>query len=200
MQYQSNFFYVPIGKFYTWLIFLHGGWWLWQIWGMLYPCCIIILVVSLSSLHPCPCCILILIASLSSLHFYPRCILNLVASLSSLNLYPRCILSLLHLCPHCIFILVASLSSLHLYPRYIIILVAYISVLVESLSSLYFYPSCILTCYPWTSIGSPSPLRGPPWPQKAFYRPPRGSPGLLKVSPLDSEGYVLIRMDGSRQN
>ena len=36
LQYQSSFFRVPIGKFYTWLIFLHNQrlWWLWQLSGM----------------------------------------------------------------------------------------------------------------------------------------------------------------------
>ena len=36
VQYQSSFFHVSIGKFYTWLIFLHNQrlWWLWQIWSM----------------------------------------------------------------------------------------------------------------------------------------------------------------------
>ena len=35
MQYQSNFFRIPIGKFYTWMNFLHNQrlWWLWQISG-----------------------------------------------------------------------------------------------------------------------------------------------------------------------
>ena len=53
MQYRSSFFRVPIGKFYTWLIFSHNQrlWWLWQISGMktalIYPRTII----ALSMLH-----------------------------------------------------------------------------------------------------------------------------------------------------
>ena len=37
LQYQSSFFRVPIGKFYTWLIFLHNQrlWWLWQLSGVI---------------------------------------------------------------------------------------------------------------------------------------------------------------------
>ena len=36
VQYQSSFFHISIGNFYTWLIFLHNQrlWWLWQIWSM----------------------------------------------------------------------------------------------------------------------------------------------------------------------
>ena len=33
---SSSFFHATIGKFYTWLFFLHNQrlWWLWQIWSM----------------------------------------------------------------------------------------------------------------------------------------------------------------------
>ena len=70
-----------------------------------YPRCILIYVVSWSSMHLDPGCILTLIAPWSMLHLDPRCILILIASWS-----------MLHLDPHCILIHVASWSSLHLDP------------------------------------------------------------------------------------
>ena len=65
----------------------------------LYLRCIFLL-----SLHLHPCCIFILVASLSLLHLYPRCIFILVACSSSFHLYPCYIFilppsfSLFHLC------------------------------------------------------------------------------------------------------